>query len=75
LVVLERSTLIKALDRFALSDEVAKVTGYPERYIPTYLARGKVPKPIGRLGRYHVWDREELLKWAEENSFGENDGE
>jgi hypothetical protein len=68
LVGLEKALLIKALSCFALSDEVAKVTGYPERYIPTYLARGKVPKPIGKLGRYHVWDRADLEKWAKEQN-------
>lgn len=59
--------LLKALNRIALSDEVAKLTGYKEQYIPTYIKRGKVPKPLTKIGRYHVWDREELLKWAKEN--------
>ncbi len=63
--------LIRALERIALSDEVAKITGYDERYIPTYIKRGKVPQPIGRLGRYHVWDREDLLTWAKEKCIEE----
>jgi predicted DNA-binding transcriptional regulator AlpA len=64
---LERSMLIKALQHLALSDEVARLTGYPQDYIPTYMERGKIPKSIGRLGRHHVWDREELVKWVKEN--------
>jgi len=63
---LDKETLKKALQQFALSDEVAKVVGLPEKYIPTYLARGKLPEPVGRLGRYHVWDREDLKKWKQE---------
>ena len=62
---LDKETLKKALQQFALSDEVAKVVGLPEKYIPTYLARGKLPEPVGRLGRYHVWDREDLKKWKQ----------
>lgn len=65
---MDRDDLIKALERFALSEEVAKVTGYPAHHIPTYIKRGKVPQPIGRIGRYHVWDREELYRWADEEN-------
>jgi predicted DNA-binding transcriptional regulator AlpA len=64
---LERSILIKALGCLMISDEVAKLTGYPQDYIPIYMERGKIPKPIGRLGRYHVWDREEMEQWVKEN--------
>lgn len=65
--MINRSVLIESLQRFALSDEVSKLTGYPQQHIPTYVQRGKVPQPLGKLGRYHVWDREELVKWAKAN--------
>jgi hypothetical protein len=69
---LDKVMLKKALKQFALSDEVAKIVGLPERYIPTYLARGKLPEPVGRLGRYHVWDREDLKKWKQEKEKNES---
>ena len=67
---LDKEMLKKALKQFALSDEVAKLVGLPERYIPTYLARGKLPDPVGRLGRYHVWDREDLKQWKKDHEEG-----
>ena len=68
---LDKETLKRALQQFALSDEVAKVVRLPEKYIPTYLSRGKIPDPIGRIGRYHVWDREDLKKWEQKQGKGD----
>lgn len=42
---------------------VARVAGVTPQTVSTYLARGRMPEPVGRLGNSPVWTRPQIQHW------------
>lgn len=44
--------------------DVATMLGWPLRRVTSYVAKGRLPEPVGRLAGRAVWTRAQIEEWA-----------
>lgn len=53
------------LHRLVSFSEIAEMTGVQKATVWRWKSVGTLPEPIGELSGHAVWDREEIIVWAQ----------